>query len=785
MLYFTDSLNNRRYWPITICIAWLMLGFSAPGFAQVKDKIPLIEREPFDLIQLDDVNGNVEIEIKPLKNPLPKDLPTQGFLIFEAAKLSDDRLQVPYNNIVAYASFNDMLQAEANKHIRNEDYGKAFRNLIYIYDHGGKKDPSINRTIQNLLFRDGAKNYLAGNYELALAIFQDIYDRDKDFKVPGVSRQPLDLILDCRDKNIATIFEAGSYNQVRAAILELELQYKDPAGKIVEKWEQELLKLSDDLLSEARRLAASGDGKGAHLMVRRASSIVPDNPAASKLLQEILQKFPIVFVGVSQRSESGNPLSLDNWGERRIGKLTRRSVVEFAGPGDEGGKYEFLNGSITPMDDDGFYFRLTIDPDSYQFATPPINAYSLSRKMLARGSVRSEEYNIPFAKTVASIEIEDENNVVVQLNRAFVKPESLFQFLYEPIDSTVGQNNGPYVVTDVDSQVAIFEKNPAYNDIEGFQHPQIIEWKYRSESEAATALIAGEIDAIDRVNPADLSRLQETAGIEVDSYIVPTVHMLVPNVRNPFTEDRSFRNGLKQGINREIILSDVICGGNEVSGCEIISGPFPIGTEENDQLSYGYNLNVIPQSFNDRLGMVLARVIYEAQISLQLRQGVENPQVEFPTLVLAYPDESIPEIACTNIQQMWESMGLKVVLRPLESGNVLPPDDDWDFLYYQIMMEEPLVNADRLFGRRGIVKSVGATIEQNMQKLGYSSSWREAGNALRRIHRQVVNDVAIIPLWQIKEHFAYRDHLKGIGKTPVHLYQQVEQWKIETGIVQQ
>ena len=146
-------------------------------------------------------------------------------------------------------------------------------------------------------------------------------------------------------------------------------------------------------------------------------------------------------------------------------------------------------------------------------------------------------------------------------------------------------------------------------------------------------------------------------------------------------------------------------------------------------------------------------------------------------LVLAYPDDQIAKMACDNIQQMWEAMGLTVVLKELKD-EVIPDDDDWDFLYYSISMEEPLTDVHRLFGRDGIVGQVSAPVEQNMQRIGYADSWQNAGKTLRRIHRQVVNDVTIIPLWQIKEHFAYRDNVQGIGKNPVHIYENVDRWKI-------
>ncbi len=397
--------------------------------------------------------------------------------------------------------------------------------------------------------------------------------------------------------------------------------------------------------------------------------------------------------------------------------------------------------------------------------------------MLARGSIFSDEYDVPYARIVDTVEIENDRSVIVKLKTAYVRPEALFQFPYGTSSAT-DPVNGPYQIAEKNEQVMVYEKNPAYPDLAGAQHPQIIEWKFPSSSAAVGALIAGEIDAVDRIFPADLGRLEKTAGIEVGAYIVPTVHMLVPNQRNEFTRDRAFRNGLKQAIDRELILRETICGGRDISGCEVISGPFPIGTEENDQLSYGYNLSVVPQPFNERLGMVLARVVLETQISARVKQGEADPQMDFPTIVLAHGQDETSKLACDNIQQMWNAIGMNVVLRPLEEGRVVPPDDDWDFLYYQIMLQEPLTDAERLFGREGIVSRISAPVQQKMDQLGFADSWQRVGKILRSIHRQVVNDVAVIPLWQIKEHYAFRDNLKGILREPVHLYQNAAFWRI-------
>ena len=756
-----------------------MGGFCATIAGQEDDstEIPVIEQDPYDLIQLDDINDNVILKIKPLDRPLSDPLPTNGFLVFEAPELSDEKLQVPFQNVVRYRSYLQLVQEEANRHIRDENYGQAFRNLIYVYDNGGRKNPRVQNTIQNLLFRDGVKNYLNKNFELALTIFQDVYDRDPNFKVPGISKRPIDLILDSRDKNIGAKFEEGRFYQVRAGIDDLKLQFENESKQIVAKWEKRLLDRSDRMLAEARRIAETGDGKLAHLTARRANSVLPGRPEALSLFQEILNRYPITFVGVSEWTEIGNPLDLDHWASRRVGSLTQRSIVEFKGPGDDGGKYEFVNGDFEQLDDDGYLFRFTIRSDVDGYAVPNINAYELSRQLISRGSIGSSEYSVPFAKVIDTIEVEDERKVVVRMRKAYVRPEALMLFLY-PTSDKVPQMNGAYVMTEKNNEVMVFEQNPKYSRIEGAQHPQVIEWLFPSASKAVDALIAGEIDVVDRISLADLNRLQGNADIKVGSYIVPTVHMLVPNMRNPFISDRTFRNGLKQGINRELILRDIICGGQEISGCEVISGPFPIGTEENDQVSYGYNIGVTPQPYNDLLGMVLSRIVLETRISYMTKQGLDSSSVEFPTIVLAHAADELAEVACTNIQQMWESMGLPVVLRKLEVGQVKPPDDDWDFLYYQMSMQEPLANAELLFGRGGVVKQVSAPVEQNMQRLGFSDSWRVAGKTLRRLHRQVANDVAVIPLWQIKERFAYRNNLNGLSRNPVHLYETVENWRI-------
>ena len=113
------------------------------------------------------------------------------------------------------------------------------------------------------------------------------------------------------------------------------------------------------------------------------------------------------------------------------------------------------------------------------------------------------------------------------------------------------------------------------------QQPVIVEQLFRDASAAVDELVQGNIDVVDRISVADLSRLKTEPELIVRPYVLPTVHMLVPKIRGELKDDMNFRSGLSHAINREMLVRDVFCGGQEVDGCEVISGPFPIGTTNN------------------------------------------------------------------------------------------------------------------------------------------------------------------------------------------------------------
>lgn len=806
MIYGNSSLVGLRWSLRTVALILLVGVLVRPAVAQTKKKEleispatnQLVDKTPFDRIYLDEFNDFVTMDIVPPEKIPPRPLPKNGMLVFEWVEDNEYMLDVPWGNVLEYKTFNDLLLEETDLLLKEKDYARAFRNLLFVYDHGGEGDKALEKQLQRILVLDGKQNFEQKNYSLALSIFEDVYQR-------GVKRidqiQPIVMIMRGYDLMVEKRFNKGEYEGVRAVLDAVERRYGDEVKPLRERWTKRLTDTNHQFIAQAKEAMTNGNAKSAHAAARKAIYALPNDPASSQLLNSIIEQFPLVYVGVSQSSPNGgDPTNTANWADRRMGRLTQRTIVEFDGLSDEGGRYRFLNGTLQRMDDDGLNYQFQISNENQEFGVPPVTAFQISQQLLDRADPSSPLYFEPWAKVAGTIAIDNPTTVSFRLRIPFVRPEALLQVPYErPNDAGEPVQNGPYVVTRHDDDITAFARNPIYKVDPEAQYPEVVETNFDNPSEAVDALIKGDIDVIDRVPIQDLRKLSRNPNVQLRKYIVPTVHMLIPNNRNDFTRNFDFRNGLLRGINRELIMKDSIAAGREVSGCEVVNGPFPIGTEDNDQIGYAYNPKVPQVNYDKILASVLVRVVQRqledrakeerAAERAEKQQAEGAPpadevnqdqviKIEFPELVLAFPKGEIPRVACTAIARMWRELGLKVKLRELPEGQTAPEDDEFDFLYVEIAMSEPLTDIESLFGNQGIASNLSAPVLQLVRKLSYSTSWQVAGRNLRQMHRQVLNNVSIIPLYQIQEYFAYRKNVKHLGRDLVNLYENIDQWEV-------
>jgi peptide/nickel transport system substrate-binding protein len=69
-------------------------------------------------------------------------------------------------------------------------------------------------------------------------------------------------------------------------------------------------------------------------------------------------------------------------------------------------------------------------------------------------------------------------------------------------------------------------------------------------------------------------------------------------------------------------------------------------------------------------------------------------------------------------------------------------------------------------------------ILQLLLRLERASEWPTARGLAIQIDRESRDELPVIPLWQVVDHYAWRDRLKGPAETAGDLYQAIETWEV-------
>ncbi len=520
-------------------------------------------------------------------------------------------------------------------------------------------------------------------------------------------------------------------------------------------------------------------------------------------------------IGLYQRpaSLSGGGLSAD-WATRRCRRLFNRTLTEYEGTGPEGGIYRCpvgemeiseLDHSITLLLKPQIHWSQAVAGAKNSF--PPQRAGTLTgadvaRRLLAMADPADTSYSPTWAELLDSVSVTDVYRVRIDLTRAHVRPNALLQTVLPPystgraLPQRLNLCNGPYGVVARQKDEVVFVANKNYFAAGNNQPKEIVERVFQNDREMVRALGDGRIKLIDRVNPWDLNKVRSMTGVVVRPYAIPLLHCLIPNVQKPLLSQRIFRRSLIYGINRPAIL-DHLLGGKEVAGSGLISGPFLQGESYDDTLGYAYDATVEPRPYEPHLAIALAGVAVDMLAAAKAKKAaaagkeknadkkaLEKDKKKTDTkktiarLLLAHPPNEIARVACSHIKRQLDQVGIEITLRELPPGGVERVPQDADLLYAELPIWDPIVGARELLGENGPARGASPYMRLALEQLARATDWRQVRGKLRQIHRIAHNDVAVIPLWQLTDHFAHSQSLEGIGQGPVLLYQNVEQWHV-------
>jgi hypothetical protein len=241
--------------------------------------------------------------------------------------------------------------------------------------------------------------------------------------------------------------------------------------------------------------------------------------------------------------------------------------------------------------------------------------------------------------------------------------------------------------------------------------------------------------------------------------------------------------------------------GAQLADTRVTSGPFPLG--------YAYNDRVETRPYEPRMAMTLAQIAHKELASEAQPATARKPAPPSPTatgskgsggddansqgeqaapvapanpaapLRLAHPPTEVARLACRAIQKQLKLIDIQVELVELTPDSSATALETYELVYVELQLEEPIADARRLFGAGGIASGSSPHLEEALVRLDAAADWKTAREELHEIHQIAADDVAIIPLWQLGEHLAYRDTVRGIPSRPVVLYQDVAKWQVE------
>jgi len=741
----------------------------------------LLDRTPFDQIQLNAANGNARLEVLPLtlpQRPLTA-IPTTGSLKVRLLDRPTEEFEVAWTNIAQVRIFEEVLLDEAARLTQAGKFDEAYD----YYKRLGAESPSLanlDDAICNYLRLNALALYQAKQHDRALALLLTLYQRN-----PTYAALP-SAVETVAGEVIQKYLREGDYAAARRVLDLWQTQFRNVAPQTVAAWQTRFESAAGRQVADANSLLEQKQYIPARKAVGRALAIWPNLESATQTMARIDREFPYITVGVLETSPRLPRRRIDDWATLRTSALTQRLLAEEIGFGSEGGDYRSPLGDWK-LDESGRELTLKLNPVAAGAAAGGPTTDAIARYLLALATPSSPSFRGDLAALVDGVSIAADNSVVVHLKRVHVRPESLLQLPPPAADGNATGDDrptGPFSVADHAPDLVVFAAtNLASTQPAGLQ--AIVEQTMPSDEAAVAALLNGEVDVLDRVPPWQLARLRAVPEIQIGSYTLPTVHVLIPNLDRPLPAKREFRRALCYGIDRKWIVDRVLLGGGAVPGFEAISGPFPAGTSLSDPIRYGYNSQIAPRPFEPRLASILATVAWSSVQNPPEKNKDKTKEYEkekpadtnLPELTLAHPKDPVVRVACQTIQAQLAREGIPVKLREFTADELIAGTVDCDLRYAELAIWEPVTDARHILGPHGLAGGLqSAYLDSALRNLDTATNWKDVRARLAELHEIANHELPVIPLWQTVNFFAYRSSVRGIGDSPVTLYQNVEQW---------
>ena len=668
--------------------------------------------------------------------------------------------------------FEDMLMADSDRLIAAGDYTKAFERLLLVK----LRDPAwkgLDDAVNRLLFAEGGATLLEDDGR-GLRLLNDLLARKPDY--PGL----VDQLVAAFHRKIDQAIAVGDFFVGRQMLREMVR---------IGATHRETIEARGKFVNRARTLAeeAARAAQPAARLDRLAEAlrVWPEAEGADRAYAEAFRAAPTIRVRVDDLPDPVGPFAQSPAAER-AGRLLYLPVIanddEAALRGEAAG--QLLAG--WKLSELGRNWRIDLKPTfRWSDDSRPAGAIDLARALADHASPGSPGFNARWADLLDRVAILDEYRLEVRLTRSTSKPET---WLLEPVgpahagsdgwvSSAAGGRrpvgDGPFTWRGADAAATTFEAAP-------LAPPEVRPHLRRIvEQRAAASLLPlaaqfrrGEIDVAERVPLADLPELAKVPDVRVGTYKVPSVHRLALDSRTRALGNRKLRRALSMAIDRATLLGDqVIRAGPREGGTRAADAPFVRG-------SFVADPNVAPLEYQP----VLARGLVAAAI----KELGGNPI----RLTLEHPASPEARATVPKLVEMFRLIGVEVqaIERPesaLEAG--LRSGRRFDLAYRASRPTDPLRDAGPLLipaydappSAEGFASAASPRILQLLIDLDRAPESQAARRLAVQIDHESRDELPVIPLWQVEDHYAWRSNVRGPAPTTDHLYEGVTTWEAD------
>jgi len=726
------------------------------------DEAPLFEQEPFDTIKLDDENKNFVLKVQPLDLPnrqVPAHPKPEDELDIRLLDRPRKGYKLTWEHIAEVKLFERMVLDDAEQLTTTGKFDEAYPYYEFLQRRYPKMT-ELAASYEKYLLANAGAAYKQQRYEESLGVLWELFDRDPEYKGVTTAIQRV----------VGKLFERWlaeeNYVAARGILRETSARLKDQAEPVVSDGNQRLQKLAADRLAKAKTDFQAERYADARRDCQQSLAAWPEIEGGAALAAAMRTKYPLVEVGVTATATGG-----DAWAVHRTTRLLTRSLSELTRFDDADAVYDLP--LLKSSDLGNRRMSLTIKPGVHWPGGSSLTAADLSRTLLAVADPRNPSYRPQWAKLVAGVTLHGVDRVEVELQQSIDRADPWLDLpMWRNQGPLAGRGGlGPYAVKSSSPQEVRYLAVDDYFAASKNQPKEILERLYPNIDAALAALRHGDVQVVDHLGPFEAESLKGATSLVVEPYAAPTVHVLVFNLGRPAMNNATFRRALAHALDRQSILSDNLLRGGASAGSRVTDS---LLTQRRSDAASTSEFRYDPATAQVLMQVALG----EGQTPQTAGSLVRAPAL--PTeLILDHPADETARMACLAIQRQFHAVGLSVTLREptlptTPNSESSSGGTDADIVYVEWSPLEPADSLTRLLAGSG----GGSEVADLLSRLSAATSAGQTALKPADAEQMILEQTLLIPLWQLTDYAAYRRDLHGVGRQPITLYQNVEQWQL-------